>query len=474
MSPLWTSTDAVRATGGEAFGPAWQATGVSIDSRTLAAGDLFVALKGPNQDGHDHVATSLAAGAAAALLQRRPADLPDAAPLLLVEDSLAGLGCLAVAARQRCRACIIAVTGSVGKTGSKEMLKLALGGESTTHASLGSLNNHWGVPLSLARLPAAARFGVFELGMNHPGEIAPLAEMVRPDIAIITSVEAVHLEFFASVRDIALAKAEIFTGLAPSGLAILPRDNPHYPLLRRRALDAGVTRIQGFGSHIDSSARLLDYAVTADQTLVFALVGDRPISYAVGAPGRPWAINSLAVLLAADAAGIPLEAAAAALSRLAPPKGRGAQQTLPWGAGHLTLIDESYNASPVSVAAALVTLSGLHATKGGRRIAVLGDMLELGDSASVLHRGLAAVVAQSNIDLVFTAGPLMAHLFEALPRQRRGGHAEDAQKLAPLLADRLRRGDLVMVKGSAGSRMGRVIAHLEALAIPLAPVANGH
>ena len=473
MTALWTRDEAVAATRGKALGPDWLATGVSIDSRTVGKGDLFIALAGPNHDGHDHVAGALAAGAAAALVHKIPAGLGPDAPLLLVEDTLEGLRRLGAASRARTEAKIVGVTGSVGKTGTKEMLKLALG-EAATHASVGSFNNHWGVPLSLARMPADSGNAVLELGMNHAGEIAPLSALVRPDIAIVTTVEAVHLEFFASTREIAEAKAEIFAGVVPGGIAILPRDNPYYDLLRTRADEAGITRFATFGTHIEADARLLDFAVVQDQTLVFALIKDKPISYAIGVPGRPWAMNSLAVLLAADAAGIPIAEAAAALAAMRPPKGRGERKSLRWGEGAVTVIDESYNASPVSVRAALATLGSMEPSKGGRRVAVLGDMLELGEQGPALHRGLAEQVDQFRIDLVFTAGPLMGSLFDALRSENKGAHAPDSAHLAPMVAARLTAGDVVMVKGSAGSRMGRVVSHLDDLATHAAPVANGH
>ncbi|HMA51410.1 MAG TPA: UDP-N-acetylmuramoylalanyl-D-glutamyl-2,6-diaminopimelate--D-alanyl-D-alanine ligase [Magnetospirillaceae bacterium] len=473
MTPLWTRDEAVNATRGKAQGPDWLATGVSIDSRSIGKGDLFVALAGPNHDGHDHVAGALADGAAAALVHKIPEGVGSDVPLLLVEDTLEGLRRLGAASRARTRAKIVGVTGSVGKTGTKEMLKLALG-EAVTHASVGSFNNHWGVPLSLARMPAESGNAVLELGMNHAGEIAPLTALVRPDIAIVTTVEAVHLEFFASTREIAEAKAEIFSGVVPGGIAILPRDNPYHGLLRERAEQAGVTRFATFGTHIEADARLLDFAVVRDQTLVFALIKDTPISYAVGVPGRPWAMNSLAVLLAADAAGIPLAEAAAALATMRPPKGRGERKALRWGDGAVTVIDESYNASPVSVRAALATLGSMEPGKGGRRVAVLGDMLELGEQGPALHRGLAEQVNQFRIDLVFTAGPLMGGLFDALRSENKGAHASDSAHLAPMVAARLTEGDVVMVKGSAGSRMGRVVSHLDELATRAAPAANGH
>jgi len=473
MTTLWTSDEAQKATGGKATGPAWTASGVSIDSRTVESGDLFVALVGPSHDGHDHVASALTEGAAAALVHKVPDGLADDAPLLLVGDTLDGLRDLGAASRARTRAKVVGVTGSVGKTGTKEMLKLALGAD-VTHASVGSFNNHWGVPLSLARMPAESRNAVLELGMNHAGEIAPLSALVRPDIAIVTTVEAVHLEFFASTREIAEAKAEIFTGVTAGGIAILPRDNPYYGLLRERAEAAGITRFASFGTHIEADARLLDFAVAEDKTLVFALIKDTPISYAIGVPGRPWAMNSLAVLLAADAAGIPVDRAAAALAGMTPPKGRGQRKTLRWGDGVITVIDESYNASPVSVRAALATLGGIRPVKGGRRIAVLGDMLELGEQGPSLHRGLAEQIDQFAIDQVFTAGPLMGGLFDVLSSEKKGAAAPDSAQLAPMVAARLMAGDVVMVKGSAGSRMSRVVSHLDDLATPMAPVANGH
>ena len=469
---LWSSDSARRAVGAQAIGPVWQASGISIDSRSVTQGDLFVALQGPVHDGHDHVAQALAAGAVAALVHHVPDSLPAGASLLLVDDTLKGLNRLAAAARERSAAKILAVTGSVGKTGTKEMLKLALGEKA--HASVGSFNNHWGVPLSLARLPADSAYAVLELGMNHPGEIAPLSALVRPDIAIVTTVEAVHLEFFASTLEIAEAKAEIFSGVTEGGLAVLPRDNPYYALLRQRAEEAGIRHFVSFGSHIEANARLLDCAIANDATLVFALIGDRPISYRIGVPGRPWAMNSLAVLLAAEAAGVPLAQAAEALARMRPPKGRGERQTLSWGDGAVTVIDESYNASPVSIGAALATLGSIKPARGSRRVAVLGDMLELGVAGPDLHRRLNEAVEQWDIDLVFTAGPLMENLSSALSTHRRGDHAADSNQLAPIVAAALRAGDVVMVKGSAGSRMGRVVSFLQELATPMAPVANGH
>jgi UDP-N-acetylmuramoyl-tripeptide--D-alanyl-D-alanine ligase len=461
--------EAIAATDGKSQGGDWQASGVSIDTRSLTPGDLFVALAGPTHDGHDFVAAALAHGAAAALVHKRPDGVADDAPLLVVGDTLDGLRGLAAAARARSSARIIGVTGSVGKTSTKEMLNLALEANGQTHVSLGSFNNHWGVPLSLARLPPSAQFAVFEMGMNHPGEITPLTRLVRPHVAIVTSVEAVHLEFFASTRQIAEAKAEIFLGVEPDGVAILPRDNPHWEFLRRTAEKAGIETIESFGCHIDASARLLDYAIDPRSTVVFALFDDHAISYRVGVAGQQWASNSLAVLLAARAAGAALEPAAAALAAMAPPKGRGARKTLPWGGGTIEVIDDSYNASPVSMRAAISTLASAKTTRGARRVAVLGDMLELGSAAPTLHASLATPIIERGIDLVFTAGPLMRHLYEALPAQRRGAHAANADDAAQEVLRAIKAGDVVMVKGSAGSRMGRVIRCLEQAAAPAAP-----
>jgi len=471
MTALWTKDEAQKATGGKAFGPAWEAHGVSIDSRSVEKGDLFVALTGPNHDGHAYVAKALEAGAAAALVHVIPEGLDETAPLLLVNDTLEGLRALGAAARARSSAKIIGVTGSVGKTSSKEMLKLALEAAGPTHASVGSFNNHWGVPLSLARMPRDAAFAVFEMGMNHPGEITPLTTLVRPHIAIITSVEAVHMEYFASTAEIAAAKAEIFDGVGAGGIAILPRDNRHFATLKREAEAKGLS-VQSFGSHIDAGARLLDCAVDPAETVVFALFGDQALSYRVGVSGRQWAMNSLAVLKAAAAAGVPLVDAAKALGHMQAPKGRGQRRKLAWAEGSVELIDESYNASPVSMRAAIATLAAAKPGKGGRRIAALGDMLELGEASTSLHAGLAEAVVERGIDIVFTAGPLMLSLHEALPSALRGLHAATADALAPLLAEALKSGDVVMIKGSAGSRMGRVVQALSDASATLNPPAQ--
>jgi UDP-N-acetylmuramoyl-tripeptide--D-alanyl-D-alanine ligase len=470
--PLWTSEEAAAATHGWVNRP-WIAQGVSIDSRTLAAGDLFVALKGERVDGHDYLKAADQAGAAALMVSRTEA-LPERASRLVVADTMAGLVDLARRARARSRAQCVAVTGSVGKTGTKEMLRLALGANGPTHATQGNLNNQIGLPLTLARLPADAAFAVLEMGMNHAGELAPLSRLARPQAAIVTAIEMAHAEFFCSLDAIADAKAEIFAGLEPGGAAILNRDSPQFPRLAEAARAQGAARVLGFGAHAEAEVRLLDCALDPEATTVLALVAERPLTYRLNVPGRHWAINSLAVLAAVLALGADLERAAQALAELAPPKGRGQRHRIAWHGGAITLIDESYNASPASMRAALAALALAKPADQGRRIAVLGDMLELGETGPALHGELAQAIEESGVDRVFTAGPLMEHLHRALPGARQGGHAADADRAAGLVAQALRPGDVVMVKGSAGSRMGRVVEALKQP--PGAPrrAANGH
>jgi UDP-N-acetylmuramoyl-tripeptide--D-alanyl-D-alanine ligase len=422
MTPLWTAENAVRATGG--CGPVnWAASGVSIDTRSLDPGDLFVALHGPNHDGHDFVAAAFERGAAAALIDREIAGAPPAGPLLRVDDTLAGLAALGAFARRRVRARVVGVTGSVGKTGTKEALRLALGACGSTFASAGGLNNHWGVPLSLARVPAEVDFAVFEIGMNHPGEIAALTRLVRPHIAVITTIAPAHLGFFRSLEEIADAKAEIFLGLEPDSTAVLNRDSPYYPRLADAAKAAGAAQILGFGADCQAEIRLVDYVSEPGGSTVQAMVAGRGLRFRLNVPGRHWVMNALAVLGATFAAGCDLERAAAALADVTALPGRGRHHELPWRAGTLTLIDESYNASPASMLAALAVLGAIAPQAGGRRIAVLGDMLELGDNAEHFHRELAAPLAAAKVDRV------------SLRRQSRG-----------------------IARGVAGGAPGRVVA----------------
>jgi UDP-N-acetylmuramoyl-tripeptide--D-alanyl-D-alanine ligase len=459
---LWTSEEAALATAGSVEG-AWRAFGVSIDSRTIGPGDLFLALKGPSFDGHRFVADALGRGAVGAVVAHRPHDVEAGAPLLMVADTFAALQDLGRAARTRSGARIVGVTGSVGKTSVKEALRLVLCRQAATHASLGSLNNHWGVPLSLARMAPRARFAVFEMGMNHAGEIAPLTRQIRPHVCAITTVEAVHLENFPSVDAIADAKAEIFLGLGPDGTAVLNRDNAQFERLRRRALEAGIDRIISFGR--SSQADVCLHAAREDSlgaTIEAEALGTR-LAYRIGVTGSHWVVNSLCVLASVQALGADVGAAAAALADFLPPKGRGLRTRVALPQGYFELIDDSYNASPLSMAASFQVLGRSRPGNGGRRIAVLGDMLELGDNAPELHAGLAGALIENGVDLVYTAGPMMEHLRAALPEAMRATHEANSAALAPEVAAAVRPGDVLTVKGSAGSRMRTVVEALLAL-----------
>ncbi|MFO0294555.1 MAG: UDP-N-acetylmuramoylalanyl-D-glutamyl-2,6-diaminopimelate--D-alanyl-D-alanine ligase [Rhodospirillales bacterium] len=453
---LWTSADAEAATGGRGTRP-WRATGVSIDSRTLAPGDLFVALAGERGDGHTHVAAALAGGAAAALVTRRPDDVAADAPLLVVPDSLEALTRLGLAARARATATRgVAVTGSVGKTGTKDALRHVLGAQAPTHGAAASFNNHIGVPVTLARLPRDARYAVYEIGMNHAGEIAPLVRMVRPAVAVITTVAPAHVENFADGIDgVARAKSEIFA--AGGETAIVHRDIPHYESLAAAARARGFGRVVAFGAAQDASVRLTGLALHADRCEVEARIDGRTLSYRIGAPGRHWAVNSLAVLAAAAALGADVDAAAAALADMAPPKGRGLQRRIGPVGREALLIDESYNANPASMRAALAVTGGVRPAAGGRRIAVLGDMFELGPDSATEHAALCDPIQAAGIDLVFTCGARMRGLHDALPARLRGGHAETSAAIAPAVVAALRAGDVVMVKGSLAAGMQRVV-----------------
>jgi len=463
VTPLWTAEEAAAATGGTSARQ-WSAMGVSIDSRTVARGDLFIALGGPNFDGHDFVADALQKGAVVALVSREPRNVTVDAPLLTVADTQKALEDLARAARARARATVVAITGSVGKTGTKEALRLAFERQGRTVASAGSLNNQFGVPLSLARMPRETNFGVFEIGMNHPGEIDGLTRLARPDIAVITTIEPVHLGFFPSVEAIADAKAEIFNGMGPRGAAVLNRDNVHFARLAEAARVRGIQRILGFGLHAEAAVRLIDCHLHATASAVTAAVMGEIVDYCVAIPGRHWVMNSLAVLAAVKAAGGDVGAAAAALGALEPMEGRGRRHRIEVPAGGTAdLIDESYNASPASIRAALDVLAANEPGKGGRRIAVLGDMLELGADARRLHRELARPIAEAHIDLVFAVGQEMRALYDALPKGKRGGFTATASDMAELLPLRLNAGDIVTIKGSHGSRMYEVVARLLAL-----------
>jgi UDP-N-acetylmuramoyl-tripeptide--D-alanyl-D-alanine ligase len=450
------------AMGAECTGPLPDVVcGLSIDSRTIGRGEAFFAIQGDARDGHEFVAPALAAGAGLAVVARDRRDrMPDNAPLLVVPDALAALSDLAQASRARSQARIVAVTGSVGKTGTKEALRLALSKCGATHASVASYNNHWGVPLSVARMPENTRFAVFEIGMNHAGEITPLTRLAHPHVAVITAVEPVHLEYFGSLEAIADAKAEIFLGLQPGGAAVINRDNSQYERLKRAAEAVGA-RIVSFGEHPEADARLLQASLQTESSAVHARILGVELTYKLGAPGRHVVVNSLAVLAAAALVGADLALAALALAELQPPAGRGERLALALpGGGSAVLIDESYNANPASMRAALALLGQAPIGARGRRIAVLGDMLELGPTSAELHRSLVEAVLAHDLDLVFCAGPLMKALWDALPSERRGGYAESATALEAHVVGAIAAGDAVMVKGSLGSKMGPIVKAL--------------
>lgn len=469
---LWTAEEAAQATGGRNTRD-WQATGLSIDSRSLEPGDLFIALKGPSFDGHDFAGKAIKAGAAASMVHRRADGVDESLPLLIVDDTFAALWRLGTAGRERSRARLIAVTGSVGKTGTKEALRLCLAPQGETAASVGSFNNHWGVPLSLARMQRDAVYGIFELGMNHPGEIRELTALVRPHVCIITNIEPAHIGNFASITEIADAKAEIFEGMDSNGTAVLNRDNALYHHLCTKAEDAGVTRIVSFGRHKEADARLLDCSLHATCSAVTANIRGTEIDYCLGMPGSHWVMNSLAVLAAVGAAGADLVKAAAQLANLKPLKGRGERHSIETPAGAFKLIDDSYNANPTSMRAAFEVLGRSSLGEGGRRIAVLGEMLELGDQSQEMHASLAEPLEAAGIDLVFTCGESMAALHEALPKKLRGAHAATSKELAEAVVETVRPGDSLLVKGSLGSRMATVVEALVALGGDSPQVANG-
>jgi len=461
---LWTFEDFVAAMRGRPTGIATPpVTGISIDSRTITPGDAFFAIRGEQFDGHDFVGKAAAQGAAIAVIaEERLAALGRLTiPLVVVEDVLKALELLGQAARERTRASVAAVTGSVGKTTTKEMLARCLAASGSVHYSPASFNNHWGVPLTLARMPASSRFAVFEIGMNHPGEIDPLVRMVRPHVGIITTIAPVHVEFFPDgIAGITRAKAEIFRGIEPGGAALLNRDNPQFEPLALLAIDAGVDRVLGFGENADAEARLTALDLLPDGSRARADILGTEVAFTLGAPGRHLVQNALATLLAVQLLGGDLDAAAEALGSMAAPKGRGAQHVLGLAEGSALLIDESYNANPTSMRAAISVLGAARPGPTGRRFAVLGDMLELGPEELSLHAGLAEPLAEAGIDAVILAGPRMAALWEALPTAIKGHYAETAEELDVILEAALADGDVIMVKGSKGSRMTPLVERM--------------
>jgi UDP-N-acetylmuramoyl-tripeptide--D-alanyl-D-alanine ligase len=461
MTALWPWDELVAAAQGRADGtPAAAITGFSIDSRTLKPGDVFVALKA-ERDGHDFVGKAFAAGAAAALVSDAYRRGPNDGALLHAADTLKALEGIGRAARIRSNARIVAVTGSAGKTGTKEMLRLSLSDAGATHASEKSYNNHWGVPLTLARMPRDAEFGVFEIGMNHAGEIAPLTQLVRPHAAIVTTVGPVHLQYFALVEEIAEAKAEILQGLVPGGAAILPHDNQHFPLLKERAAALGA-RVMSFGYAEAAAVRCIQANMDARGSSVIAGMGTQRFPYRVGAPGEHYVKNSLAVLAALVALRADPMRCLPALVGVAAPAGRGQRTRLEApGGGRILLIDESYNANPASVRAALAAVATIPRADFPRRIAVLGEMLELGEASADLHRGLKEPIDAAGIDLVLACGPTMRLLFESLEAGQQVAWAPDSAGLVEPLLETVQAGDAVMIKGSLGSRMAPLVEALK-------------
>ncbi|MFD2738520.1 UDP-N-acetylmuramoyl-tripeptide--D-alanyl-D-alanine ligase [Sulfitobacter aestuarii] len=471
---LWTSAEAAAATGGQARGD-WACEGVSIDTRTLQKGDLFVALKDA-RDGHEFVAQALEKGAGAALVSHVPDGVAEDAPLLIVDDVLRGLEALGAAARARTLAKVVAVTGSVGKTSTKEMLLAILGNQGRAHASVASYNNHWGVPLTLARMPQDTEFAIIEIGMNHPGEIAPLAKLARPDVAMITTVAAAHLEAFENVAQIAVEKASVFEGLEPGGAAVINADIEHAAILMAKAVDLRLRDVE-FGEHAHHY-KLSAVKVQADTTVVQAEIEETPLLFKLATPGRHFAMNGLGALAAAEAMGADRALAVQSLGRWSPYQGRGMRERILLDPADprltLELIDDSYNANPTSMAAALDVLAASAVTHDigrvskGRRIAFLGDMKELGTDAVALHAGLAHLAATQELDKVHCIGPLMRSLHDLLPEHQRGDWTESAEEMLSGLRARLDPGDVVLAKGSLSMKLGLIVDAIRKMGHPVA------
>jgi UDP-N-acetylmuramoyl-tripeptide--D-alanyl-D-alanine ligase len=454
MSALWTSAEVARALSPAATPAPFEATGVTFDSRAVATGDLFFALAGETTDGHGFVADALARGAAAAVVSR---DVPGAERLVRVADTMKALVDLGHAGRARSPARIASVTGSVGKTSTKDALRAMLAAQARTEASAASYNNHVGVPISLARLPTDARYGVFEIGMNHAGEIEPLARQVAAHVGVITNVEAAHIGHMGSEEAIADEKACLFAGMSTGAVAVLNRDNRHYERLAGRARRFGVSRIVGFGKSAAAEARLLACRLQDSGSDVEALIHGRRIEYRLGAAGEHWVLNSIAALAVVEALGADVAKAAVTLGEVKALPGRGARRRLKFGSGTVEFLDESYNANPASVRAMLAVLARTAPAPGGRRLLALGDMRELGAYADGLHAALADAVAASGAAQVFLCGPHMQALWQRLAVAQKGAYRPDSATLAGEVAAALRAGDVIAIKGSLGSKMKNVV-----------------
>ena len=463
MSWLWTTEDMIAAMAGRPFGTLPEGiTGISIDSRSISPGEAFFAIKGDRVDGHDYASMAVANGASLLVVSeaRLPAMGRLTVPMIVVEDVLAALGRLGLASRERSKARIIAVTGSVGKTTTKEMLRHVLSPSGKVHASVASFNNHWGVPLTLARMPDDTDYGVFEVGMNHPGEIRPLVEMIRPDVAIITTIAPAHLGNFKNIKEIAAAKAEIFEGVEPGGHVVLNRDNDQFNFLDRTAQSLGIEHIHSFGQHAKAEFRLAEFNGADENSTLWLTIGGETLEVAIGAPGRHIAENALAALGVVRIVGADMERAIAAIATLKPEKGRGKRHRLSIGSGSFTLIDESYNANPASMRAAIALLAASEPTSRGRRIAVLGDMLEMGEYAQKVHTDLAVPLLAAGIEHVWLAGAEMAALKESLPESVHVEYRENTAELTDYVLNSVAPGDVLMVKSSLGIGFGKIVAAL--------------
>ncbi|MED5548769.1 MAG: UDP-N-acetylmuramoyl-tripeptide--D-alanyl-D-alanine ligase [Pseudomonadota bacterium] len=456
--PLWTARQAMAATGGILAGDTgWTCSGISIDSRTIQPGDLFIALK-DERDGHDYAAAAMRAGAAACLISRGDLALE---PALQVKDTLSALRSLGEAARERCSAIRVAVTGSVGKTTVKDALAAVFRAAGPAHWSVKSYNNHWGVPLTLARMPRDTQRAVFEMGMNHAGEIRDLSSMVRPHVAMITRIAPAHLEHLGSIEAIADAKAEIFEGLETDGVAIYPADDPQAERLARHARHSGAAFMLDFGTAKDAAIRIESFETGLEGSRGIANVLGMRVPFSVKASGMHWAWNIAAIFAASAGAGLDAGDVAEALAGLEAGAGRGRVLTVAHPAGgSFTLLDDAYNANPVSMAAAISALGAAHPGKGGRRIAVLGDMLELGPDEAAMHAALAEPLEAAGVDQVYTCGSRMRSLHDALPAPRRAGYAANADEGLDLIRAAIRPGDVVLVKGSNASGLHRIAASL--------------
>ncbi|MBZ9788601.1 UDP-N-acetylmuramoylalanyl-D-glutamyl-2,6-diaminopimelate--D-alanyl-D-alanine ligase [Rhizobium sp. 3T7] len=463
MNWLWTTEDMIAAMAGRPFGTLPEGiTGISIDSRSIAPGEAFFAIKGDRVDGHDFASMAMANGAALLVVSeaRLPAMGRLTVPVIVVEDVLAALGKLAVAARARSRAQIIAVTGSVGKTTTKEMLRRVLAPSGKVHASVASFNNHWGVPLTLARMPLDTYFGVFEVGMNHPDEIRPLVKMIKPHVAVITTIAPAHLGNFKSIREIATAKAEIFEGVVPGGQVVLNRDNDQFNFLERTAQACGIQHIHSFGQHAKADFRLAEFNGSDQSSTLWITIDSETKEVAIGAPGRHIAENALAALGVVKIVGADMQQAIGALATLQPEKGRGRRHRLAIERSSFTVVDESYNANPASMRAAIAVLASSVPTGTGRRVAVLGDMLEMGDYAEKVHSDLAGPLLAAGIEHVWLAGPEMVALKESLPESVQVVHYEKTEELAEYVLNAVAVGDVLMVKSSLGTGFGKIVAAL--------------